>query len=183
MTDVTISTISVDFAPSHTTLATDATYPSRVVTLTEPVEGAGVIKLGAGTVDTKNIMLFCLYGTGSDNSVITGCRFIGWHRMQGTTPPYQTAGAVWVPVPLLEVAATLSSATGATNGVLTASHRFADTITVVAGYGNTNVDYTLNSPANNTIAHGTFDYKGFAYIEAIFDLGDATAAGVLFRTY
>jgi len=177
----TITTLSTDLIRSHATLATDSGFPSRIPTITEP-SGDGVISCGNRSYDTNNVMLFQIIGTGADDSTITGMRLIGWRKVQGGQSG-QATQALWVPCILLEVAATLSSAVGVANAVLGTTTRFADTITVVAGAGNANVDYTLNSPANNTVAHGTIDYKGFQYIEATFDLGTATGAGILYATY
>ena len=95
-----------------------------VPTLTEPVRD-GVIDLGFpnGGVVQNWMKLLCI-GTGAADNEYS-VRIYGWMKVGGGAIPQVT----WIPVPLVELSATLGTATGPTGGVTLLSTEFvADTI-------------------------------------------------------
>jgi hypothetical protein len=152
-------------------------YPSRVNTLTAPT-GDGVVigyNLPGNLVsaDAKTPMLLKLwpYGVGAATNTMS-LRVLGWDLLNGIE---------WIPTPLVEYQATLSTYTGlGTGGVLLSTELFADRATIAGGY-NANVDTTVKSPANNTPCLITVDILGFPIVEVIFTTGGvATNCNALF---
>lgn len=153
------------------TSATDASFPSKVPTTTEPT-GIGVLelqRLETRATFPSNIFLIP-YGVGNDDHTFD-MRVIGWRKV----------ATLWVPTVLTQVAVTLSTAVGVAGAAVTNSERFADTISITIG--NSNVSVEVVSPANNTVAHMVVDVKGSQKVELTFDLGSGTNCNALWSAF
>lgn len=150
----------------RSTSSTDATFPSRVPTATQP-SGAGVVDdpITQGAPDWIQVIP---YGSGSHNDTFD-LRVLGWKV---------TALGLWVPTILAQAGCTLSATTVGVNSYeVTASQRFADRITLTQVL--TNVDSKLSNVNNDTVASFQVQTRGVTLIEIIFDLGTATDANAL----
>ena len=147
--------------------ATSATgsFPSHVPTGTQPTD-AGVVgdPVVQGAPQWIQVIPF---GDGADNSTFD-LRVIGWKVSDL---------GLWVPTVLAQAACTLSSAVGVNTYEVTASQRFADTITLTQVL--TNVDSKLSSPTGNLVASFQVETRGSTLIEVTFNLGTATGANAL----
>lgn len=171
-----IETLCQDFIPTHATLATDTSFPSRIPTKTRP-SGDGVIELGVDSSKTCNALVLLFGGTGQNDAVLTGARIIGWRKVRQSNSQLE----LWIPVKLAEFAGVCGSAVGIAGCPVLNTFFFCDTLTLVSGQGNANVSHELVSPADNTIAHAVVDVKGFQFAEITFDLGaNMTGAGALY---
>ncbi len=149
----------------RTTSATGS-FPSRVPTATAPT-GAGVVNdpvVGQGAPDWVQILPF---GDGLDNSTFD-LRVIGWKVSDL---------GLWVPTILAQAACTLSAAVGVNTYEVTASQRFADTITLTQVLAN--VDSKLSSPTGDLVASFQVQTRGCVLVEVTFNLGTATGANAL----
>ena len=160
-----LETLSMVLKKALATDATDAAFPSKIPTGTEP-SGNGVIELGTGGGLTQNGILLMPYATAGDNDTFS-MRLIGWRRLGENT---QTL--LWIPVVLCELALTASTVVGVAGRVIAATERFADTITLVTGNDDISID--IVSPTGNVAAHAVADLKGSQKVELTFD---STAAG------
>ncbi len=147
------------------TSSTDSTFPSKVPTATAPT-GDGVIgdPIVQGAPSWVQIIPF---GDGADNATFD-LRVIGWKVSDL---------GLWVPTILAQAACILSGAVGANGFEVTASQRFADTITLTQVQAN--VDSKVSSPVGDLVASFQVETRGSALIEVIFDLGTATGANAL----
>ena len=109
------------------------------------------------------------YGTGSNNNTFS-LRVIGW-RIVGETGDQTFTSLLWWPVTLCELACTLSATTGVAGRIISNTERAVDTIVLTTG--NANVNNSIVSPADDTIAHCTIDLEGFQKIEYTFDTGSS----------
>ena len=168
------------------TSATDATFPSKIPTVTEPT-GAGVLDLASqgGVVPSRIVVL--PFGAGADNTTFD-MRIIGWRKL-GALP---TPGELWIPTVLAQVSCTLSAAIGIAGAPLVATDRFADTIilhaTITAQGKTTDTDsagaastgrIVFTSPANDLVAHFTVELEGCQKVEFTFDMTGATNGNAL----
>ena len=154
-----MTTLATEFVRARSANATDASFPSRVPTTTEPA-GAGVLDLAALAGRMPDNLLLVPFGTGNDGDAFN-LRVIGWRKV----------AALWVPVLLAEIACTLSAAAGVAGAAVTDSERFADALSLTTG--NANVSAEVISPGGDLVAHALIDVKGFARVELTF----AVAAG------
>lgn len=147
------------------TSSTDSTFPFKVPTATAPT-GDGVIgdPIVQGAPSWVQIIPF---GDGADNATFD-LRVIGWKVSDL---------GLWVPTILAQAACVLSGAVGANGFEVTASQRFADTITLTQVQAN--VDSKVSSPVGDLVASFQVETRGSALIEVIFDLGTATGANAL----
>lgn len=162
-----MTTNVTEFKLVRSTASTDTSFPSRVATITEPVTTtAGVLDLtDSDTVhDTLKLVPF---GTDAANEAFN-LRVIGWKKV----------GTLWVPVNLAEVTATLGAAVGVSGEDVTDNDFFADTLVIVTGTADVNV--TLTTPADDSIAHFLVDIQGFAKVEILFDRDTAATANCLY---
>jgi len=147
--------------------ATSATgsFPSRVPTVTAPT-GDGIVNdpIVQGAPDWVQIVPF---GDGADNATFD-CRVIGWKVSDL---------GLWVPTILAQAACTLSAAVGVNTYEVTASQRFADTITLTQVLAN--VDSKLSSPTGDLVGSFQVQTRGCVLIEVTFSLGTATGANAL----
>ena|SRR3990167_10756306 len=159
-----IATLSRDWTKALTTNSTDASFDSLIPTVTEPV-GDGVVSV-ATLGQTENNVIVILYGTGNADTTFS-------HRLTGWTH----LGTLWVPSPIIEIAATLGTAVGVSGELVANTEKFVDTITKTAGPSTAE----LLSPADNRIAWYMIDSLGFEKLEFGFDMTGATNANALFR--
>ena len=147
--------------------ATSATgsFPSKVPTATQPT-GDGVVgdPIVQGAPQYIQVIPF---GDGADDSTFD-LRVIGWKVSDL---------GLWVPTILAQAACTLSTAVGVNTYEVTASQRFADTISLTQVRAD--VDSKLSSPTGNLIASFQVETRGCAFIEVTFNLGTATGANAL----
>lgn len=148
--------------------ATSATgsFPSKVPTATAPI-GAGVVNdpvVGDKAPDWVQVIPF---GDGLDNSTFD-LRVIGWKVSEL---------GLWVPTILAQAACTLSAAVGANTFEVTASQRFADTITLTQVLAN--VDSKVSSPTGDLVGSFQVETRGCVLVEVTFNLGTATGANAL----
>lgn len=145
----------------------DASFPSKIPTITEPSTGTGIIAATGTTLELHP------YGTGADNTTYS-IRVIGWRKILHTPTATQF---LWTPTIVAELLCTNSAAVGIALSPLATTERFADTITLGSGIA------VLFSPANDTPARALLDIDGFDKIEFTFDMTGATDANVLFCQY
>lgn len=160
--------VSRPFRKALAANATTSSFGSKVPTVTKPTND-GVIDLlsGGGAIVPARIKILP-YGLGGDNDAFS-VRLIGWHKIGNTT-----SGVLWLPVPLVELACTISQAVGVAGSPVLDTERFADTITIVTEETVTADvtrigDVELASPGNNLIAHAIFPLRGFELLEFEFD--------------
>lgn len=147
--------------------ATSATgsFPSRVPTATAPT-GDGVVNdpIVQGAPEWIQVVPF---GDGADNATFD-CRVIGWKVSDL---------GLWVPTILAQAACTLSAAVGSNTYEVTASQRFADTITLTQVLAN--VDSKLSSPTGDLVGSFQVQTRGCVLVEVTFNLVTATGANAL----
>src|SRR5688572_1310265 len=109
-----LQTLSTEFTKVRSVNQTSNGYVSKVPTGTEPsgdagtATGASVLNFGSGDgVVCQNGLVVTFFGTGADDSTFS-CRIIGWRSVGKNN----SVTKLWVPVPLCEVAVTLSTAVG-----------------------------------------------------------------------
>lgn len=198
--NVMMQTLAMSGQKIRQTNSTDASYPSRVTRLAWLAgvdnQPSGIGDAAAQTtmavkslkktdavpttnrLDTNigaiyNVGIFQFFGTGNDDTTFLA-RILGWRYV--TDAPGTPETAIWVPVPLLELTCTLSTATGVAGGTVGSSDRFADTLAIVGTTGNDDVSIDIVSPANNTPAHVVVDLKGFQKVEVIFDRNSSASS-------
>lgn len=157
----------MEFAKLLSSNSTDSSFASKVPTVTEPT-GTGVLELSSIPGSMSDNILLVPFGAGNDDTTFV-LRLIGWRKVS----------ALWVPIPLCQVTATLSTAVGVSGAAVTDSDRFADTLALASGF-NSNVSTEIVSPTGNIIAHVMQDVKGFAKVEITFDMTGATSGNALY---
>lgn len=175
-----LTRIAAPFLPALVANASSATYPAAVPTKTKP-SGSGIITLGDSPLSVQQVGLgfkFLFYGTGSAATTLL-CRLIGWQQtaVVGGTP-------LWVPVPLMEVTATLAAIPGVAGSDIPATMNFADTVTLTTGYGSTDPNGTaVTSPTGSVIAHVLAPAQGFNLFQVQVKVGTATDGNVLYAPW
>jgi hypothetical protein len=181
-----LATYSMPFRKVRQTNATDAAFPARTPTATEPSGvGDNAAQATASAVfdlvgdaprhdgrSEKNRMMIVPFGAGADTNTLS-LRVIGWRIAYDRNKAQQDHKGIWIPVPLCELLCTLSTPTGVANRDVVATDLFADTIALTGTTANDDVDISITSPANNTIAHAVVDMKGFQKVEIIFQTGSS----------
>jgi hypothetical protein len=166
-------TDALEFSKVCAANSTASSFASKVPTTTEPTGDGVVSPLRSGGVYDNVLLAF--YGTGNDDTTFDA-RVIGWRKIS----------TLWVPVPLFQLTATLSTAVGVSGAAVTDSERFADTLALSAdftGADGVSVQVQSLSGLTNKVAHLVFDAKGFTKFEVLFDLTGATAANALWAGY
>lgn len=148
------------------TSSTDASFPSKAPTGTVP-SGDGVVSDPLAGNAAPEWLQVVPFGDGADNSTFD-LRVIGWKP---------TPLGLWVPTILAQAACALSAAVGVNSYEVTASQRFADTISLTLVQAN--VDSKVSSPVNDTPGSFQVQTRGSVLVEVIFDLGTATGANAL----
>lgn len=178
-----IETLSGDYRIARSTDSTDASFPSRINTITEPTQD-GVYDLSTGLPLVQNLALILPYGVGSDNDTFS-VRVIGWRKVGTARPGGQVPAGntrLWIPLVLAEYACTLSADVGVAGAIIDNTHRFADTMTLTTG--NANVSEELVSPGGDLKAHAVLDLKGVHKLEFTFQITSGTTAmNCLFALY
>lgn len=150
----------MQYRKAKETNATDTSFASRAATLTKP-SGDGVHHFGdAGPAN----LLVAPYGTGDADDQFA-MKVILW-RSHGLG-----SARLWIPTfsDTYQFVCTLGTGTGATNGAISASEKFCDTVTNLDPYRG-----GIVSPADNTSAYFLVNGLGCEAVEFIFDaLGGA----------
>ncbi len=179
-----LETLSGNFRKARSVNQTSNGYVSKVPTATEPIgdagtaSGASIIDIGSlgsgGTGAIQNAMLAVFYGVGSDTNTFSA-KLIGWKPVDWDN----RLTGLWIPVPLVVLALTLSTPPGLAGKTILNTELFADTITLTTGNDDVSVD--IVSHADNTISHCLIDLKGFQKVEWSFTTGgSATSCNALF---
>lgn len=155
-----LETLKSPFARVLAANATDAGFPSRIPTLTQPTLAIGSLDGGV----QQNGVRIVPFAVGADDTTFA-FRVIGWHYI-GSGP-----SRLWIPVPLGEFNCTTCTAVGVAGGAVLNTERFCDTIALQGTTANANVGVEIVSPANNTIAYVLVDLKGAPLFEVTFDIG------------
>lgn len=173
------------FRKVRATNATDASFPARVPKATKPTgigdsaaqaTASAVFELGEST--GQNLAIIAPYGAGSDTNTFS-MRVFGWSRVIEPGDPQQD---IWVPVFLIEVACTLTSAQpGLANKTVNSSQLFCDAISLTAGNAGVSAE-TLGQ--TDTAGQVVIDMKGAELLEIVFSTGSsATSCNALVRFY
>ena len=177
-----LTTLATDGRKVRSVNCTDSSFDALAARATRPsgdegtATGQAVIncRRDAGDAVSNNAFLIFPYGVGADNTTFD-MRVYGWKKV---TVDGNNETATWFSFLLASFSCTLSAYTGRTNGCITASERFVDTITLVGGNDDVSVD--IVSPANDTPAHALLDFKGAADIEVTFDMTGATSGNAVY---
>ena len=170
---VIIYTRTSAFRKTHATNATDASFLSKVPTVTAP-SGAGVIELSNEQLQGPNGVKLMFFGAGADNNTLD-VRIILWNKIR-----INQNFEEWVPMPCAQLTCTLSTQTGSANGLDT-TNRMVDTIVTHATIpiGTAGKDWDISSPANNIAGHIVIAAKGAMMIEVNFAVVTATDGNCL----
>lgn len=157
-----------------TTNSNDAAFPSKVPTITEPIND-GVYDLagkGVGLIVPQCMKLWFI-GLGANNDAFS-VRILGWTRI-GSGP---NAGTLWFPTIIAEFTCVMGNFIGVAGSPVLDTEFFADTIAPVAARirdrkiaagTSLNSNYDILSPANDTPGHVIMPIRGFEKLEFIFD--------------
>lgn len=157
----------------YSTNQTGNAFSTFATTATEP--STGILR---NTGRFPFVRLFP-FGAGSDNQ--TGSlQIIGWTQ-QGTinSSGVLVTNGIWTPTVIGRADFTLSTSVGVANGLVTASGRFADTITLGTVGASTRLESASN--ALNMPAHLMFNPLAFDLIQVELIVGTATSVNVLFE--
>lgn len=132
----TISTWPARFQSLFTAVITAGTITAPNATTTEPT-GDGILTMN-NNPGAFNAAAFVFFGGTAALGTFTA-RITGWRRI----------GNLWIPVPLLALAGTLGTMTGANGEVVTASQLFADTLTASTVFTSA---YEIINPTGNQVA-------------------------------
>lgn len=169
--------------------STDASYPTRAPTFTEPTgQGGAAAQTTFAIVDFapkdgaygQNSVRLEPFGVGADTTTFK-MRVLGWKFIRPQNG--QTGAGFWSETTLLEVLCTISTGcpAGLTGGCVLGTSFHADTIALVGTSGNDDVTVSILSPADNTPGHLTLAVEGYQKVEVIFDLNSsATSANAFF---
>lgn len=174
MLDVSLKTTKGRPFRARATSATDNGYPTRAPTLTAP---SGIGDAAAQTTsavwdigpadETHNGAVINFFGAGADNATFSA-RIIKWRKAPGNGT---TQADTWIPTVLAELACTLSTQVGVAGGVIVATDRLVDTISLTGTTANDDVSISIVSPANNTMGEVTIDLSGVERLEITFTTG------------
>lgn len=150
---------------AHATNSTATSFTAPAATNTKP-SGAGVIDFAGAPPAWLVVVPF---GAGADNTTFD-LRVVGW-SLVGTT---------WVPRILCQFSCTLCAAVGVASGDVTASERFADTLSDPAtNLGAKGVTCQPYSPQNDTPGQYLVDACGCTVFRIDVDLTGATSGNAL----
>lgn len=159
------------FSKIRTANSTDASFPSRVPTTTEPT-GTGIqawsdFGLDGVLAPTKAIII--PYGVGADNTTFK-LRIIGWRLI----------GTLWVPSVMAEYTCTNCTAVGVASAAVVDTERFCDILTATTGTPSGSTEIVQFGTGTELISHIQIDLKGFQKIEITFNMNSsATSANAL----
>lgn len=136
---------------------------------------AGYIDLSAGQLPdyVPNTVLLKFFGAGADNTT-------GGARVYGVRPCRNSANAVvsFTHTLLAQYSFTLSADVGVADGLVSATERYADTITRTTGIEN--VSDQMLSPTGDVSGHVLVDAKGHALLFVDPIIGTATSVNALY---
>ncbi len=162
------------YAKARTTNSTDASFPSRVPTMTEPTSD-GVVSLCqavGGSVPKRAVVV--PYGVGSDTNTFK-MLILGWSRLA------IESSYLWVPIALGAFTCTLTTVTGVAGGDVLDTEKFCDTIAITAEPVET-ADVTNRgkirrfSPADDTIAWLSVPLYTAEKLEFLFNLNSSSTS-------
>jgi hypothetical protein len=157
---------SLGYRAARATNSTDASFASKVPTVTEPA-GAGVLALAKRSLAPTWLMLVPF---GVTNNQTFDLRVVGWRHL----------GSLWLPTILLQFSVTLGNVNGVAGSVPADTDFVADTVSDPAtGMGAKGVDCQPTSPANDTPASYMMDTRGCEKVEILFDMTGATSGNCL----
>ena len=192
-----LETLTTGLIRARVTNSTDASYPTRTLTVTEPTgignsaaqaTASAVFDLsrgqGAAGGNTQyNRAIIVPFGTGADTNTFL-MRVIGWYSAKNRTGGDDPNTRIWVPLQLAAATCTLSVQVGVAGKVQIETERTCDTIAVVGTTANQGVSVDYVSGANDLTQHIVVDLKGAQKLELIFDRnGSATACNALVGFY
>lgn len=148
----------------------DSAFAALADTLTEP-SGDGVLDLSVmGGGESPCHILLYPYGLGADNDAFT-MRLVGWTRIR---PAIADGRFQWTPTVIAALGCIVSGDVGVAGGIVGATERYADTITVVTE-GTITSDVTrggtltLTAPGTDVRAHVVVPIEGFEKLSLKFD--------------
>lgn len=144
-------TTSQPFKPVLAASAGDTTFATLAATRGTP---ANTIEIGDGGSISQNLALAVLFGTDTATQTFD-FRFVGWSLVKGGGSKVD----IWIPVPLVQGTATLSTFKGGIGSTPADTDFLVDTITLAAPFTSKNSIEAI-SPAGNIPAHVVFDMKG-----------------------
>jgi len=161
------------YALSNATNYATNGYPTKAPTLTQP-SGDGVIPCGFLGSESPEFLTLLPIGVGASNNTFS-MRVLGWRPTQ---IPALALRPLWIPVPLVDYAMTLGTASGATGGELGTTTLFADTITstvgptfITSGAAPIAPGWYQISPVNDLVGMIHQATLGFPFLELIFTTG------------
>jgi hypothetical protein len=165
-------TKSSNFVKLYATNSTSASITNPIPTTTEP-SGDGVFDLrqSGHASEVYNFGELLFFGAGSDDNAGTAKVYL-WFQL----------GTLWIPVPILNLDLTLSTAVGVAGTGLINTDRIVDIIGLTSGTVNVSAN-DIQSPANNTAARIQFDLTGAAKVEVRFAKGTATNLNAILRGF
>jgi hypothetical protein len=173
----TIDTIHAEWNLVRSSESTDTGYASRVPQTAEPT-GAGVVQFGysgpgaPGAVASRGILLLP-FATAADGANFN-IRVLGWRRVPASA--FGTGGLnLWIPVLLCEAAVRVSNQLpGLANTAVGSADLMANAITITRGDGR------VYAPSDSQAAMLLVPSLGSAYLEILFNRGEALSAGSLY---
>lgn len=197
-----LETLSTVLRKVRQTNSTDASFPSRVPRLAVLASSGNADNQPSGKGDAaaqttsavfdltpratfsdrgpdgreaQNVVLVIPFGTDTADQTFK-FRLIGWRLAVERDSEEKLATAIWIPVTLGEFTATLGTSPGLAGTVIGSTQLFADTIALSGTSGNDDIDISITSPADNTIAHVKVDLAGFQKLEITFDRNSSAAS-------
>lgn len=125
-------------------------------------------------------LIACFFGAGANGNTFKSM-LIGWKQTDG-----QSNTSLWIPCPLFEVTATLtSSAIGIASSDVAATSLFAGTLSLTSGSTTTDTIGTqLAAPVSTTVGHLVTSLHGFGVFQWIFTTGgSATNCNALWALF
>ncbi len=173
--------------------ATDSSFPSRIPTKTPPTKaedddrktgGTGsatmqeVLRMRGETASvSQNLLKLIPYALASDTNTFN-VRVIAWFSV--SPPDNDPNKNLYIPVPICELACTVSTPTGLAGTQVLNTELFCDTITITSG--DTSL-VKVFSAANDTIAWAVIDFLGAPWVEVTFDVNSGpTSMNALYTT-
>lgn len=158
-----LQSLAQSYVKARTANATDSSFAAKNPTSTAP-SGTGVVEVSRTGVGPADLLLV-FFGEGADNTTFD-VRVIGWSPV----------GSLWVPTLIAQMSCTLSAVVGVAGYDVTASERFADTISLGNGIA------VVTNPASDAMpATALVDVAGYRKAEVVFDMTGATNGNALCR--
>jgi hypothetical protein len=154
------------YRPARSSNSTDASFPSRVATATQPT-GEGVLDLfGLGGGQRVQAVKVVPFGSDAANETFK-VRVLGWTQTSGSS--------LWVPSALTELTCTLATPTGVSGHDVADTDFFCDAITIDVGTAAQGVR-KVEPVADSMAAYVILQVEGHDLIELIFDRNASAAS-------